>query len=84
MNDKLWNIKIENNNIEATKFVLNKLNLIQHGSLKLINYDGKVYHFGDLENSLCTDIKINNPNFYFNIIVFDCIKKLKVGAITSL
>ena len=53
----------------SEKFVINKLKLIENGNLKLINYDGKVYHFGDLENSLCTDIKINNPNFYFNIIL---------------
>ena len=33
----------------AEKFVLNKLNLIQHGNLRLINYDGKVYHFGNLK-----------------------------------
>ena len=29
------------------------------GNLKLVNYDGKVYHFGDLESSLVCDIKIN-------------------------
>ncbi len=52
----------------AEKFVLNKLKSISNGSLKLVNYDGKVYHFGDLENSFFTDIKIINPKFYFNII----------------
>ena len=45
----------------AEKFVLNKLKSISNGSLKLVNYDGKVYHFGDLENSFFTDIKIINP-----------------------
>ena len=53
----------------SEKFVINKLKLLQHGNLKLVNYDGKVYHFGDLESSLSADIKINNPNFYFNIII---------------
>ena len=53
----------------SEKFIINKLKSIRNGNLKLINYDGKVYHFGDLENSLCTDIKINNPNFYFNVIL---------------
>ena len=48
----------------AEKFVLNKLKLIKNANLKLINYDGKVYHFGDLESSLSSDIKINNQNFY--------------------
>ena len=31
----------------SEKFVLNKLKLIKNGNLKLVNYDGKVYHFGD-------------------------------------
>ncbi len=53
----------------AEKFVLNKLKLIKNANLKLINYDGKVYHFGDLESSLSSDIKINNQNFYQNIIL---------------
>ncbi len=53
----------------AEKFVLNKLKLIKNANLKLINYDGKVYHFGDLESSLSSDIKINNQSFYQNIIL---------------
>ena len=51
------------------KFVLNKLKNISHGNLKLINYDGKVFHFGDLESKLSSDIKINKPNFYLNVIM---------------
>ncbi len=47
----------------SEKFVLNKLKNISQGNLKLINYDGKVFHFGDLESKLSSDIKINNPNF---------------------
>ena len=53
----------------AEKFILNKLKTISQGNLKLINYDGKVFHFGDLESKLSTDIKINNPSFYFNVIL---------------
>tara|TARA_Y100000996_G_scaffold407884_1_gene386067 strand:+ start:848 stop:2029 length:1182 start_codon:yes stop_codon:yes gene_type:complete len=53
----------------AERFVLNKLKLIKNANLKLINYDGKVYHFGDLESPLSSDIKINNQNFYQNIIL---------------
>ena len=53
----------------SEKFVLNKLKSIENGNLKLINYDGKVYHFGDLESNLSADIKINNPKFYLNIIL---------------
>ena len=48
----------------SEKFVLNKLKLIKNGNLKLINYDGKVYHFGDLENSFTAEMKVINPKFY--------------------
>ena len=51
------------------KFIIRKLEKIKNGNLKLVNYDGKVYHFGDLENSLTADIKINNPKFFSNIIL---------------
>ena len=53
----------------AEKFVINKLKSTQNGSLKLVNYDGKVYHFGDLENLFVADVKIINPKFYLNIIL---------------
>jgi cyclopropane-fatty-acyl-phospholipid synthase len=52
----------------SEKIVLNKLKNIENGNLKLVNYDGKVFHFGNLKNSLSANIKITNPNFYFNII----------------
>ena len=50
------------------KIILNKLKNIEGGNLKLVNYDGKVFQFGNLESKLSADIKIINPNFYFNII----------------
>ena len=53
----------------SEKFVLNKLKNISQGNLKLINYDGKVFHFGDLESKLSTDVKINNPSFYLKVIL---------------
>mgnify|MGYP001158190171 FL=1 len=53
----------------SEKFVLNKLRSIKKGNLKLVNYDGQVYHFGDLQDSFSADIKIINPNFYLNIIL---------------
>ena len=46
----------------SEKFVINKLKSIRNGNLKLVNYDKKVYYFGDLKNSLTTDIQIINPN----------------------
>ena len=53
----------------SEKIILNKLKKIEYGSLKLINYDGQVFHFGDLESKLTADIKVNNSRFYFNIIL---------------
>ena len=53
----------------SEKFVLKKLKNISEGNLKLINYDRKVFHFGDLKSKLSTDIKVNNPRFYFNVVM---------------
>jgi cyclopropane-fatty-acyl-phospholipid synthase len=53
----------------AEKFILNKLKNISQGNLKLINYDGKVFHFGDLESRLFADIKVNNPKLYLNLVL---------------
>ena len=47
----------------SENFVLKKLKNISYGNLKLVNYDGKVFHFGDLESNLSADIKINIQNF---------------------
>jgi cyclopropane-fatty-acyl-phospholipid synthase len=52
----------------SEKIILSKLKNIESGNLKLVNYDGKVFQFGNLENKLSADIKITNPDFYFNII----------------
>ena len=40
----------------SEKFVLNKLRFIKKGNLKLVNYDGQVYLFGDLKESFNADI----------------------------
>ena len=53
----------------SENFILNRLKKLENGNLKLINYDGKVFHFGDLESKLSSDIKINKPNFYLNVIM---------------
>ena len=44
----------------SEKIILNKLKNIKDGNLKLVNYDGKVFHFGNLESKLSADIKIIN------------------------
>ena len=53
----------------SEKFVFSKLNEISQGNLQLVNYDGKVYQFGNLESDLKADIKINNPKFFFSVIL---------------
>ena len=45
----------------SEKIILNKLKNIESGNLKLVNYDGKVFQFGNLESKLSADIKITNP-----------------------
>ena len=55
----------------SEKIVLNKLKKIEYGSLKLINYDGQVFHFGNLEDELTADIKIKNEKFYEGKILND-------------
>ena len=53
----------------SEKIILNKLKNIEYGNIKLVNYDGKVFQFGNLESKLTADIKITKSNFYFNIIL---------------
>ena len=53
----------------SEKIILNKLKNIENGNLKLVNYDGKVFHFGNFESEISADIKINNPKLYFNIVI---------------
>ena len=53
----------------AENYTLNKLKLLKTGSLKLKNYDGKEFLFGQPNSSLKADIKIINAKFYLNIIL---------------
>ena len=75
----------------SERFVLNKLKKISQGNLKLINYDGKVFHFGDLESKLSSDIKINKVKilcyprifgYVFNpLSIFYCYEDSQLKAI---
>ena len=61
----------------SEKFVLNKLKNITQGNLKLINYDGKVFHFGDLESKLSyTNLAGNNVNDFLRLPKFKYFGKL--------
>ena len=44
------------------------LKLIKHGQLKLTNYDGKKYYFGEEDKSLNVELIINKPGLTFGII----------------
>ena len=57
-----------NLNIISDKIVFNSLKLIKYGNLKLTNYNGKQYNFGNPEEKLKVNVKINNPGLTYNII----------------
>ena len=57
-----------NLNIISDKIVFNSLKFIKFGNLKLINYNGKEYNFGNPEEKLKVNIKLNKPGITYNII----------------
>ena len=52
----------------SDQIVFKILRSIKHGKLKLINYDNKEYNFGNNDEKLFIDIKVNKPGLTFNII----------------
>ena len=52
----------------SDKIVFKFLKNIQFGYLEIINHDGKYYKFGNSNETLKANIKIQNPNFMFNLI----------------
>ena len=54
-------------NISDT-LVFKTLKFIKYGSIKLINYDNKIYNFGDQEKELKVNIKINKPGLTYQVI----------------
>ena len=52
----------------SDKIVFNSLKFIKHGNLKIINHDGKEYAFGNSNERLKADLKINKPGLTFKII----------------
>jgi len=57
-----------NLNIISDKIVFNSLKFIKFGNLKLINYNGKEYNFGNPEEKLKVNIKLNKPGITYNIV----------------
>ena len=52
----------------SDKFVFNSLKYISHGHLKIINFDGKKYYFGNSNSKLNVELKINKPGITYNVI----------------
>ena len=52
----------------SDKIVFNSLKFIKHGNLKITNHDGKEYTFGNSNERLNVDLKINKPGLTFKII----------------
>ena len=57
-----------NLNIISDKIVFNSLKFIKYGNLKLTNYNGKQYNFGNPEEKLKVNVTINKPGLTYNII----------------
>ena len=52
----------------SDNIVFKFLKYIKHGNLKLINYDGQVHNFGNINEKLQAELKINKPGLTFKII----------------
>ncbi len=52
----------------SDKIVFNILRDINFGYLKIINYQGEIFEFGNKDDSLKAFLKIKKPNFTYNLI----------------
>ena len=52
----------------SDKIVFSSLKYIKHGKLKIINHDGEVYNFGNDDEKLHANLKINKPGLTLKII----------------
>ena len=52
----------------SDKIVFNSLRPIKHGSLKVTNYDGNVYFFGEKNKKLNVDLVMNKPGLTYDVI----------------
>ena len=62
----------------SDNLVFGALKLIRHGQLEVTNFDGKKYNFGEKNNNLNVNLKINKPGFTFNLF-----KKGSIGLAES-
>ena len=52
----------------SDNFVFKFLKYIKYGHLKLTNFNGQVFYFGNIKEDLKAEIKINKPGFTISII----------------
>ena len=52
----------------SDNLIFKALKFIKHGQLKLTNYDGKKYYFGEKNKNLNVELIINKPGLTFSII----------------
>ena len=52
----------------SDKLIFNTLKFIKHGQLKVTNFDGKKYYFGEKDKNLNVELIINKPGITFSII----------------
>ena len=52
----------------SDNLIFNTLKFIKHGQLKVTNFDGKKYYFGEKDKNLNVELIINKPGITFSII----------------
>ena len=52
----------------SDNLIFKALKFIKHGQLKVTNYDGKKYYFGEKDKNLNVELIINKPGITFSII----------------
>ena len=62
----------------SDSFVFKTLKHIKYGHLKLTNFNGNIFYFGNNKENLKAEIKINKPGFTLNVI-----KKGSIGLAES-
>ena len=62
----------------SDNFVFKALKYIKYGHLKLTNYNGNIFYFGNNKENLKAEIKVNKPGFTLNVI-----KKGSIGLAES-
>jgi len=62
----------------SDSYVFKALKYIKYGHLKLTNYNGNIFYFGNNKENLKAEIKVNKPGFTLNVI-----KKGSIGLAES-